>query len=55
MTAAGYPRLASIWKIGSGSKGSYMLNKFGAKLRCSAYYGAHQFPNLVNRYKSDSP
>jgi hypothetical protein len=32
MSALGYARFASIWKIGSGSAGLYRLNKFGPKL-----------------------
>jgi hypothetical protein len=37
MTAAGNPKLASIWKIGSGSKGLYKLNKLGPKFSLIAY------------------
>lgn len=28
-TAAGYPKFASIWNVGSGSNGLYRLNRFG--------------------------
>ena len=36
-SAAGYPKFASIWKMGSASAGSYKLNRFAPKLRSMAY------------------
>jgi hypothetical protein len=33
ITAAGYPRFASIWKMRYVPVPSYRLNKFGAKFR----------------------
>ena len=39
-TAAGYPKFASIWKMGSGSVGLYKLNRLGPKLRSIAYWVA---------------
>lgn len=40
MTAPGYPRLASIWKMGSVSKGSYKLNRFSPKSSERVYCNA---------------
>lgn len=38
ITAAGYARLASIWKTGTGSVGSYIENKLAAKFLLMQYF-----------------